>query len=121
MGLDPRTGAVQFEIPFGQRGATVNAATPLVIDDQLFLTASYGIGASLVNMSTEGAQEQWRKQNLLSSQYTTPIRHDGLLYGIDGRDDLPPAHLRCIDPSRGELLWSEDNFGYATLVAADGK
>jgi outer membrane protein assembly factor BamB len=121
VGLDPQSGDVQFEIPFGLRGATVNAATPLVFDNQLFLTASYGIGAASVEISAEAASERWRKQNLLSSQYTTPVYHDGVLYGIDGRDDLPPAHLRCVDPQRGKLLWSEDNFGYATLVSADDK
>ena len=119
--LDPQSGEVQFEVPFGLRGATVNAATPLVLDDQLFLTASYGIGAASIELSPRSGTERWRKPNLLSSQYTTPVSHDGVLYGIDGRDDLPPAHLRCIDPRSGELLWSEDDFGYATLIAADEK
>jgi outer membrane protein assembly factor BamB len=121
LGLDPTTGEVLFEVPFGKRGPTVNAATPVVLGDSFFLTASYGIGAALVNIEGNSASEIWRKPDVLSSQYTTPIAHEGLLYGIDGRDDLPPAHLRCIDPRTGEVLWSEDNFGYATLVGAGDK
>lgn len=118
VGLDPADGQVLFEIPFGRRGPTVNAATPVVLGDTFFLTASYGVGAVLARVASGEAEELWRKSDLLSSQYTTPIESQGVLFGIDGRDDLPPAHLRCIDPQAGKVLWSEDNFGYATLIRA---
>jgi outer membrane protein assembly factor BamB len=121
VGLAPQTGEVLFEIPFGRGGPTVNAATPVVMGDEFFLTASYGVGAVLARVTRSGAEEVWRKSDVMSSQYTTPVAHDGVLYGIDGRDDIPPAHLRCIDPKTGRVLWSEDNFGYATLVRAGDK
>jgi len=118
VGLEPQTGEVLFEIPFGRGGPTVNAATPVVLGDEFFLTASYGVGAVLTRVTRSGAEEVWRKSDLMSSQYTTPVLHEGLLYGIDGRDDIPPANLRCIDPRSGKILWSEDNYGYATLLKA---
>lgn len=121
VGLDPADGRRLFELSFGRTGPTVNAATPLVLDDRLFLTASYGIGAVAAKLDARGAHELWRKPGLLASQYTTPIAHDGLLYGIDGRDDGPPADLVCLDPATGELRWRERQFGYATLLMADGK
>lgn len=121
VGLDPRSGEVLLEIPCGRRGPTVNAATPLVLQDRIFLTASYGVGAVLARVEADGAEELWRKPDLLASQYTTPIAHEGVLFGIDGRDDIPPAHLRCIDPDSGQVLWSEDNFGYATLLRAGNR
>jgi outer membrane protein assembly factor BamB len=121
VGLAPQTGEVLFEIPFGRGGPTVNASTPVVLGDQFFLTASYGVGAVLARVTDKGADEIWRKSDVMSSQYTTPIAHEGVLFGIDGRDDIPPAHLRCINPKTGTVLWSEDNFGYATLVKAGNK
>lgn len=121
VGLDPQTGEVLFEIPFGRGGPTVNAATPVVMGDEFFLTASYGVGAVLARVTRSGVEEVWRKSDVMSSQYTTPVAHEGLLYGIDGRDDIPPANLRCIDPRSGKVLWSEDNYGYATLVRAGDK
>ena len=45
----------------------------------------------------------------------------GKLYAIDGRDDLPPADFKCLDPATGRVLWAERGFGYGTLVEADGK
>lgn len=121
VGLDPQTGEVLFEIPFGRGGPTVNAATPVVMGDDFFLTASYGVGAVLARVTRSGADEVWRKSDAMSSQYTTPVAHGGVLYGIDGRDDIPPAHLRCIDPKAGKVLWSKDDYGYATLVGAGDK
>lgn len=116
LGLAPHDGAIHFDIPFGRMGPTVNAALPVVLDDRLFLTASYAIGAVSARLSEEGAEELWRRRDSLASQYTTPIAHDGVLYAIDGRQDGPPADLVCIDPDTGHRLWIEAAFGYATLI-----
>lgn len=119
--IEPDTGAVRFRFPFGARGPTVNAATPVIVGDHVFLTASYGIGAVSAKIGKTDAKVEWTKHDVLSSQYTTPIVHSGNLYGIDGRADIPPAHLRCIDPKTGRVLWSKDDFGKATLILADEK
>lgn len=119
--LDPADGKVAVEFPYGLRGPTVTAANPLIVNDQLFLSASYGIGARLVDLSGSEPQTLWDSNDLMSSQYTTCIEHDGLLYGIDGRQDIPPANLKCFDPVAQEVKWSQDSFGYATLIKADGK
>ncbi len=122
VGVEPQTGEVRFQVPFGRRGATVNAAAPVLLkEDHVFLTASYGIGAVLLQETQGSLAELYRRGDVLSSQYTTPILHEGCLIGIDGRDDVPPAHLKCVDPISGQVLWSVDNFGYATLIKADGK
>lgn len=116
--LDPADGKVDVEFPYGLRGATVTAANPLVFQDRLFLSASYGIGARLVNFQGETL---WDSNDVMSSQYTTCIEHEGLLYGVDGRQDIPPASLRCFDPLTQQVRWSEEGFGYATLIKAGGK
>lgn len=119
--VDPANGRVRFQFRFGQRGPTVNGANPVVLGDKLFLTASYGVGAVLAGLSEDGAKELWRRDDVMSSQYTTPIEHRGLLFGIDGRQDVPPANLRCFNPQTGKIHWTEEAFGYATLIKADGK
>ncbi|MEX1096725.1 MAG: PQQ-binding-like beta-propeller repeat protein, partial [Planctomycetales bacterium] len=119
--LDPFTGKVRFQFPFGQRGPTVNGANPVVVGGRLFLTASYGVGAVFAQFGSDSAKTLWTSDDILSSQYTTPIALDGMLYGIDGRQDLGVAELRCIDPAKREVKWSRPEFGYATLILADGK
>jgi outer membrane protein assembly factor BamB len=119
--LDPADGAVRLSFAFGKRGPTVNAATPLVCDGNLFVTASYGIGAVMTRIEADRAVDVWRGDESMSSQYTTCVYHDGVLYGCHGRADQPPAHLRAVDAKTGRVLWSEDGFGVAHLIAADEK
>ena len=119
--VDPTDGTNRWQIPFGMRGPTVNAATPLVIEDRLLLTASYGIGSICARFDRAGTTVLWEGSESLATQYCTPIAIDGHLYAIDGRDDIPPADLKCIDLATGRVAWIERDFGYGTLLAADGK
>lgn len=119
--LDPQTGRERFRHPFGQRGPTVTAATPLAFDGRLFLSASYGIGALSGKFTKDSFTEDWSSDEIMSSQYSTCVLHDGLLYGIDGREDIGVARLRCFDPVTKKIHWTEEGFGMATPILADGK
>jgi hypothetical protein len=98
----------------------VNGANPVLIKNQVLLTSSYGIGAELVTIRPDAANVEW-KDDVLSSQYTTPIVHDGAVYGIDGRQDLGAVSLKCFDPAMRRVHWTNPVATYATLIAADGK
>lgn len=120
--IEPSTGEIRWQFPFGQRGPTVNAASPLVIGrNRLLVTASYGIGSVCADFDRAGFTTAWEGAESLATQYCTPIELDGRLYAIDGRDDLPPTAFRCIEAASGRVVWSEENFGYGTLLLADGK
>lgn len=120
LGLEPTTGKEAFRIPFGARGPTVNGASPVLIGDSAFLTASYGIGAKLVKLAANAAEVVWEDE-ILSSQYTTPIVYEGKIYGVDGRQDGGPVSLKCFDPATRKVHWEQPLSQYATLIAADGK
>lgn len=119
--IDPLTGKERFRTPFGQRGPTVNAANPVMIGDDVLLTASYGIGAKLIRLEKSGGKVTWEGDEILSSQYTTPIVEENLVYGVDGRQDGGPVTLKCFDPATRKILWNKKLPQYATLIAADGK
>ena len=118
--LDPATGRERFRTPFGQRGPTVNGALPVVSGSHVLLTASYGIGAQWLELSANDADVVWSDETL-SSQYTTPIFHDGAVFGIDGRQDGGEIALKCFDPNTRKEHWSKSGFKYATLIGVDGK
>lgn len=119
--IDPDAGTVRWTFPFGARGPTVNAATPQVLDGHLFLSASYGIGAVYRRIGKTDTAEVWANNDTMSSQFSTPVPYRGYLYGVDGRQDMPPARLRCIDPKTGRVQWTEKEFPVANLIVADGK
>ena len=103
------------------RGPTVNAANPLVLGDHLFVSASYGVGAAWAKIGPDKATVEWDSGDVMSSQYTTCVEKDGLFYGIDGRQDLGDARLRCFDPRTGKLRWTKNEFGTGNLILAGDK
>ncbi|MDF1745432.1 MAG: PQQ-like beta-propeller repeat protein [Gimesia sp.] len=120
-GIDPQTGNVLFQFPFGKRGPTVNGASPVLVKDYVFATSSYGVGSFWGKIDQLNTSEIWRNHEIMSSQYTTPIEYGGTLIGIDGRQDIGPTRLLCFDPQTKKVNWSQDDFGYATLLEADNK
>ncbi len=122
VGIRPTNGEILFRFPFGKRGPTVNAATPIMVDThRVFLSASYRIGCVLLRIDGKKTEAIWGSDDVMSSQYPTAIFHAGYLYGIHGREDGPPAELRCVDASSGKVVWKKVGFGMAHLILADNK
>jgi outer membrane protein assembly factor BamB len=118
--LEPDTGTVRHEFEWRSRShASVNAATPLVIDNSIFLSASYQTGAVLLRTSGDKIEKVWSKDDVLSNHYATSVCRDGLLYGYDGRQEQGPS-LRCVEWQTGRVRWSEDHFGAGTVIWAGG-
>jgi outer membrane protein assembly factor BamB len=121
VGLDPKDGTVRFRKPWRARyDASVNAASPVVAGDLLFLSASYQTGAVLLRVRKDGVEEVWKGDDSLSCHYNTPVHHGGYLYGIDGRQERG-ARLRCVELKTGQVKWTRDRFGCASLLLADGR
>ena len=71
--------------------------------------------------SVRGATKEWDSGEVMSSQYTTSIDKGAYFYGIDGRQDVGVARLRCFDPRSGKVAWTEDGFGTGNLILAGDK
>jgi outer membrane protein assembly factor BamB len=116
--LDPKTGAVAFEYPFrASSRASVNAATPVIAGDQIFISASYGTGAALLRFHPDKPTEIWANDDTLSCHYATPAYKDAHLYGFDGRQEQG-CNLRCVELSTGKIKWNENGLGAGTLMLA---
>jgi outer membrane protein assembly factor BamB len=117
VGIRPEDGKVEFEIPFGMRGPTVNAATPVQMsDNRLLLTASYGIGTLVVDLNSQPPKTLVRDDSLLASQYVTPLVLGKYVYGNDGREDAGNGAMCCLDIDSEKMLWRDDDFGVAHLI-----
>jgi outer membrane protein assembly factor BamB len=118
IGFDVATGAIQFQRRWRARvAASVNAATPLVIGDAIFVSAQYGPGAGVLRVEASKLTELWASDDVLSNHYATSVYYDGYLYGYHGRQELGPS-LRAVDFKTGTVKWSREQFraGSITLV-----
>ena len=121
VGLDPGSGTIYFQFPWRARmNASVNAATPLVIDDLVFLSASYNIGAILLRVKGSDVEKIWSADDVLSNHYATSVYHDGYLYGFDGRQESG-ARLRCVELKTGKVRWTQESLGAGTVTLADNR
>ena len=116
--VEPATGELKLQVPFGKRGPTVTAATPLIDGNQILVTASYGIGCEKWSLENSRANSLWTTKDVISSQYVTPVRVGDFLYAITGREDMGVPGLCCVAWKDGRQAWSNSNFGTAHFIAA---
>ena len=113
---------IRFEYPWQPSiRESVSSATPLVVDDLVFVSASYGAGAVVLRVKGDGAEKIWSGDQILSNHYATSVQRDGFLYGIDGRTDQgyqPGPSLRCVELKTGKIRWQDDSVGPATVTLA---
>lgn len=118
--LDPATGEVRFQTRWRARyDASVNAATPLVIGDQIFFSTSYETGALLLRLRKDGADKVWSNDESMSNHYNTCVYHQGHLYGLDGRQERGPD-FRCVNLETARVKWNQPRFGCGCLILVDG-
>lgn len=121
VGLEPATGALVFRRPWRARyAASVNAASPLVIGDRLFVSAEYGPGAGLLRVDGANLVDVWTNGDALTTHYATAVLADGVLYGYHGRQEFGPA-LRAVDLNTGKVRWSQEQFRAGSILVAGGR
>ena len=117
--VEPLTGKVRFQFPWRSRNdASVNAATPIVVGDLVFISSSYRTGAALLKVSGSKVEKVWSNDESLSNHYSTSVVKDGFLYGFHGRQENGQA-LRCVELKTGQVKWTDDDFGAGTLMLID--
>jgi outer membrane protein assembly factor BamB len=115
VGLDAANGQELWRYPW-KTSYDVNAPTPVVFGDKIFITSGYGTGCALLQVRPGKVTQLWRNKNM-RSQLGSPVLVRGYIYGIDG--NVGGGELRCLDLASGEIKWKQ-NIGGGTLIAADG-
>lgn len=115
---DPATGRIRFEQRWRARmAASINAAVPVVVGDEVFISASYGTGSVLWKIQGDKATQVWAGDESISSHYSTPVYKDGYLYGFHGRQEQG-QELRCIEWKTGKVKWSVPDLRAGTVTLA---
>lgn len=118
VGLDPADGRVQFQQRWRARlAASVNAATPLVLGDLIFVSAEYGPGAGVLRVDGPKLVPLWSSDEVLSNHYATSVHHEGHLYGFHGRQEFGPS-FRAVELRTGAVKWSEERLRAGSVTLA---
>ena len=116
--LQPADGRLVFRYPWRPAmSASVSAATPLMVGDQVFISASYGADARLLRFKESGPEVIWSNDEALSNHYATSVHHHGFLYGWHGRQEQG-CELRCVEFNTGKVRWKESGLKAGTVTLA---
>lgn len=121
--VDPDDGRVNFVRWFqSQVNDSVNAMTPVVLGDEVLISATYyRVGSALLRVKPDGKSfdEVWRHPAspfekdgatgtyvapTLEMHWAQPILVNGYLYGFSGRNE-PDVSVRCVEFKTGKLRW----------------
>lgn len=121
VGLDPTSGAIAFRRPWRARNAnSVNAASPLIAGDTIFISAEYGPGAGLLRVDGTNLVDVWTGLDTLTNHYATSVLANGVLYGYHGRQEFGPS-LRAVDLRTGKVRWNQEQFRAGSIILAGNR
>ena len=103
--IDPADGTVDFTFPWRSKSfESVNASSPTIVGNQVFISAAYKTGAVLLDILPDGGREvAWTNQTF-DLHWTTAVHRDGYLYAFPGRNE-PDAALACVNLKNGKEMW----------------
>jgi outer membrane protein assembly factor BamB len=119
MGLAVEDGRLLWEYPWTTY-MSINVAQPLLMksaqgNDRVFLSASYGTGAALFELTRAGdkleARTVWENQRM-KNRFSSSVLHNGYIYGLD------ESILACLDAATGEQKWKGGRYGYGQIMLA---
>ena len=96
----------------------INASQPILLgENRFFISAGYGHGAALVEVTSNGdgfsTREVWGNIQM-KNKFTSSVLHEGHIYGLD------ESILACIDAETGQRKWKGGRYGYGQVMLASG-
>lgn len=93
---------------------SVNAATPLLHNDEIFISSGYNTGCAMVTFNGKSLTEKWKNKNM-RNHMASCVRWKDYLYGFD------ESQLKCLDTKTGKEMWAQRGLGKGCLIMAEGK
>lgn len=118
MGVTVDDGRLLWEYPWSTFNG-INVAQPILFShdgaDRIFLSASYGRGAAVFELTRSGDAFQtktiWENQRM-KNKFSSSVLHNGFIYGLD------ESILTCLDANTGEQKWKGGRYGYGQIMLA---
>ena len=120
LAIEPKTMKELWRYAFDYRVST--AASPVIAGDIVYCSAGYGVGAGAVKITREGegfkATELYRSRGdkPLANHWSTPVLHEGHLYGMFQFKQYGNGPIKCVDVKDGSVKWEQPGFGPGQVV-----
>jgi len=123
VGVDVSNGKILWQQKHPFKVST--AASPIVDGEYIYCSAGYGVGGGLYKVSKSGSKfsskNVWFRKDVVN-HWSTPVLHNGHLYGMFGFKKYGNGPLKCIELVTGETKWSKDGFGPGNVtLTGDGQ
>lgn len=114
-GLNPADGKVEWQHDFPGRVAVI--PTPIYKEGQVYVTAGYGAGCMLINVTPNNQVEKIYENKVMKNHHGGVVLIGDHIYGHS--DD---RGITCQDFATGKDVWSDGkkNDSKGAVVAADG-
>lgn len=112
--IDPASGAILWDVPW-KTAHDVNATTPVVDGDSVFISSGYGTGCELLEISRNQAKVLW-KNKVIASHHSDPFVIDGFVYGYSGQSFQNKGVFKCVELENGSERWSTGEMGWGTAI-----
>ncbi|MDP1560977.1 MAG: PQQ-binding-like beta-propeller repeat protein [Pirellulaceae bacterium] len=129
LAFDPENGRQHFHFPFrSSLMESVNAATPVVVGNQVLLSETYSVGSVLLELDPADLSKPrvvWQdepsaRDQALQAHWNTPVVHEGFIYASSGRN-TGNAELRCVEWATGKVKWRQRGLSRCSLTKAAGE
>ena len=118
VGLTPDKGTLLWDYPWSTFNG-INVSQPVLFThngaDRVFLSASYGRGAAVFELTRSGgtfqAKTVWENQRM-KNRLSSSVLHNGFIYGLD------ESILACLDANTGEQKRKGGRYGYGQILLA---
>lgn len=111
--LDRKTGKELAQREWATR-YKVNAASPVVIGNKIFISSGYNKGCSMVEWKKDGELELLWESKVMRNHMSGCVERGGYLYGFD------ESTFKCIDMD-GEVKWQKRGLGKGAFVMAGAR
>ncbi|MCL4500067.1 MAG: PQQ-binding-like beta-propeller repeat protein [Chloroflexi bacterium] len=113
LGVDAANGALLWSYPW-KTNYDINAAQPIVLGNNVFITSAYDHGCALLDISGGKAKPIWENKEL-KARFASPILYQDNVYGTED-----PGNMVCLDPKTGKVHWKQPGFEMGGLIGIDG-
>lgn len=115
LGLDPTTGKTLWSNPWPTNYG-VNAGTPIVNGDKIFISSGYNQGSGQYEVTPTGLKPVWATHDV-GCKFNAAILDSGFLY-CNSEDHN--GTIKCLDWNTGKVKWAGDKGGRAMKLGFGG-